>query len=444
MSGARGATLMLTALAALAALAALVGCAREPARTSAVWIVLDAAAAGHFGAYGHPAGATPHIDAFAQDAVVFDRAYAQWPSTLVSAASYLTGRYPAARRPGQRLEDPTVIGAARAAGFFTVGFSENPFISADFGFTDEFDEFHEVGPMTAELNPLHDLARRDTAKTIDRTIEWLAAHEGEDFFLYLHLIPPHAPYDAPPPFAGRFAEPSSGDLRGLMPEVTGIVQSGRELTPHERERLARLYRENLAFVDHHVGRLLDALAALDLLPGLVVIVTSDHGEAFGEHGRILHGTDLYDEQVRVPLVIRPPDALAIEPRRLAGPVQLVDLAPTLAELMGLELEPGHGQSLLPRLRGEAEGGVARMWINRRTAVVSDGHKLVVPPLGGRPSLFDLEADPGEQVDVAAERPGLVARLRRLSKPTGPARVELQPFTLTPELGEQLRALGYGE
>ncbi len=408
-----------------------------------LWIVLDAAAASECGDRAE----TPHLQQFAKEALVFERAYAQGPQTTLSVASFLTGRYPPSAWVDRRLRGPTVVEYLRETGYTTVAFSENPWVSESFGFERGFSEF-TVGAAPSVAGFDADQTLRDAAALI------LEDREGP-ILTYVHLLPPHSPYRPPAPFRADHAprDLPPGPQAGFMKVALGDEKPTREdyqdhatvfwgkahLSEGDLEYLHVRYLENLAFADARVGAFLGVLDQQNALDDTLVIVTSDHGEAFGQHGHVLHSTSLYDEQIRVPLIIREPMRYRRPPQVAREVVQLVDLAPTLLRLAGLPVPDAmEGRDLLER-RGPTpalsfmRGGTQAVVSGRLKLIRSEEQDL----------LFDLVADPEELEDLSASMSREVERLSAIaeSRRAHPGEAGTA-ITADPEVQEQLRALGY--
>jgi len=427
-------------------------------RANVVWIVLDAAGASHFGLYGYARPTTPSIDRLGGESAVFERAYAQYPSTVSSTGSFLTGRYPHEALTGNKVTAPTIATYLRAEGFRTAAFSENPWVAPTFGFAQGFDEFQS---MSAPEGSVTD--RRDSAATINRSIEWIEVNADAPFMLYVHIFPPHAPYDPPSPFEGNFRAPElrpqwpmlevalgqrrvgAADLQLLSKLSTGEADLRTlAVTESDIELAKASYDENLAYADHQVGRLLEAMRELDLLERSVIIVTADHGEAFGEHAQIFHGSSLYAEQIHVPLVIRLPKSAGTLPGRWPTVVELVDIVPTLLDLQGIRVPDLDGQSLLPLIesRGEPPDEIARSWLYARdlAAVQLRDAKLITD--GSRAQRFDLREDPLETNNLAgANAPSLEHLLVSITSGDGEPLTE-HAVDIDESTKAELEALGY--
>ena len=420
-----------------------------PGELSVVLVVLDAAGARYFGCYGNGLPTTPRIDAFAREATVFERAYAQAAWTLPSVGSFMTGQYPPVHADDLRVVSTETLAAVlQREGLRTAAFSENPYVTREFGLATGFEEFREYFPYEQVRRSANRFERRDSGRSVDEALAWLRSLRGARFFLYLHLLPPHAPYEAPPPFGGRFDPDYEGTVHG-RPDVLADANDGK--LPLDARDVAHLrfeYQENLAYGDHQVGRLMDGLEALELLGRALVVVTSEHGEPFREHGELAHNTTVYEEMIHVPLVMRLPSQRAL-PARFSGVVELRSLFPTICEALGLASCPGAlAPSLLARIeQEEARPGLARSWARGKrgsfAALVLQRHKLITRAQTFEPvALFDLAADPGETRDLRAERPDLVRETRIWLRDPSLEFFVGEETRVDPATRERLEALGY--
>lgn len=393
-------------------------------------VSFDTLRADHLGSYGSPRPTTPHLDAFAEQALLFESAQTSFPSTTASHMSLLTGLYPrvhGVRRPTLQLSPAAAtLGEILAgAGFATAGFTENGMITQAAGFyrgLDLYREFRASGP------------RRETGRisdVFDAGLAWLAAHPDQRAFLLLHTYQVHGPYRPPEAF-----DLFDSDADGIAP----------------LERARRAYAGEVRYADSEFQRLLDGLERLGRLDGMAIVVTSDHGEGFGEHS-VGHGTSLHQTELHVPLLLRLPGGPT---ERRSAPVSLVDLVPTLVELLELEVDaPFQGRSLVPLLASaDAPGFDERAVFAERgpdgaVVAVRRGEEKWI--LGGPqgPEHFDLARDPGEwrpSRDPVALAPGErllgacqadARRLRERLRGGAPQSVPVHPDTEA-----ELRALGY--
>jgi arylsulfatase A-like enzyme len=309
--------------------------------------------------------------------------------------------------------------------------------------------------------------QRRAESVVDEAIGWLDEPRSEPFFLWVHLFDPHAAYTPPPPYRLLSRSSYDGDVDGSFRQLRDLWNGRLERTPDRIARLVELYDGEVAYADHHLGRLLDRLEAMGAARHAVTCVVADHGESFDEHEVFFnHGRDVYESAVRIPWVMRWPEGRG-RPACPAGtvvnaPTGLVDLLPTLLDLLGFQKPAGlEGTSVLPRL--EAAGGPAApvfaeaakptggpeqdlgdLWLNERKArCVREGRwKLVSTPWLDLEELFDVEADPGETSDRLADHPEVAERFRTAltAWESGPV-AGAEPLT-SDDLRAKLRSLGY--
>ena len=329
---------------------------------------------------------TPTLDALARRGAYFRRVWSQAPNTPRSFPSIITGRYPTdiafdkptVNYPNLLPANQTVFQVLAATGLKPIGIFSHFYFTADRGISRGFAEWSDDGAGTiAESN-------KDSAspRIVPRVIERLkaAAAKHERFVLWTHLFEPHSSYMPHKEF------PLS--LSG----VPGLMEK---------------YDYEIAFTDLWVKKLFDEVKALGLDKNTAIIVCADHGEAWGEHKQYFHGTDLYDEQTRVPLIIAIPGQ---PPRVINDEVELVDVAPTLLDLVGAPIPAAmRGRSLLPRIEGKAlppapifaEQMPATAWPHQAAMMVDGDHKLIHRISDRRWELYDLKRDPGEKNNLAA-------------------------------------------
>ena len=395
------------------------GGTHRPHPPGVLLITLDTTRADRLSPYGFMDATMPHLERLAREGVVFDQATTVAPLTLPAHVSLLTGLLP----PSHGVRDnadialgdshTTLAEILRGQGFRTAAFVGSVVLDPGRGLAQGFDEYRGVtangGPVSANLQ------RRGDEVTSD-AIRWLEGVAESPFLLWTHLYDPHAPYAPPEPFRSAHPDPYIGEI---------------------------------IFADAQIGRLLAALDRLQLSDRTVVVVTSDHGEGLGEHGEPAHGLFLYDSVLRVPLIIRAP---SVSPQRTSDTARLIDVVPTVLDLLGLPGQRADGESLVGTLKGRSRGDVEayaeslyplRLGVSPVHALRDGRYKLID---GRQPELYDLERDPFEQRNIFSERRTVGEAMRaRLSAIAGPR--ELQPFSrrvgeLPDELREQLAALGY--
>ena len=426
----------------------------------AVLIVLDTLRADRLSISGYGRKTTPAIDALARRGVLFEQAVSGAPWTLPAMIGLVTGQRPsAAVYRGDRLQ-VSAVEALRRAGIRTAAFTEGGFVSAHFGFDLGFDEHHERATKVRLVadGRTDGEASLGIEDTFGAAMDWLDGVGGRRFFLLVHSYEPHSPY--------RDRRYAKGLEPGRLGRTFEQLDSERihlgelALTAGELDYLSALYDGGVAASDREVGRLVGHLDALGLGGRVAVLLTADHGEDLGgrdPHHAGDHGHSLYDELLRIPLVIRDP-RMGSPGARVASQVRLLDVMPTVLDLLGAPPRPeADGRSLLPLVRGEEHGdrvAFARVTRKgpRRISVRQDGYKLIRELSGtqpGRVELYRLADDPGERHDRSGEEP---ERLRALDAELENYRAELRrkgalDFGLErdamPEaLRNQLRALGY--
>lgn len=446
---------------------------RSVPRPNVILISLDTLGAGHLSSFGNEPGVSPFLDDLFARGFSWRRAYAHYPSTLISHASLFTGLLPVSH--GVSLFDPllrieTLADVFAKAGYSTVAFTENAFVSSDFGFDRGFDEYDNGETMVIQGG--EGFAER----TFARATHWLAENGARTpFFMFIHTYEVHAPYRPrdeqarrvtdriDPGYDGRYRDSYPGNLDELAHN-----SGDRLLTEREMKHLAALYAGEINYLDRVVARFFAALEGMPLGDQTLVVLTSDHGEAFGEHGRVGHGETLFNQVLHVPLAFYWPGK--IPPGSADTPVQLADVMPTILDLVGLSTtRKFDGVSLKMAMESGAEvppnrpifaelatawGECRRMQLpdgcpTRRLAVQTDRFKLMTSELPPSQALYDLQADPGEMHDVAAQYPVELARYREYLR-TYEARQALPPASddAPPEVGaetrEKLRQLGYME
>lgn len=421
-------------------------------------IVVDTLRVDRVGVYGYARDTTPHLDRFAEDAVRFERSYAAAPWTGPSIASMLTGFHPSADNvlapgdPRHQSLDPLAEMLADH-GFRTAAVVSNRVLAKGHGFEQGFEHYDDEEARDSRYVSSEGVTERATALLEEM------AESDERFFLFVLYFDPHMLYLPHPRFG--FARPRARAM-AEAPSIRSLRRNLEHLSPQHIRFLRDLYDEEVAHTDQEVGVLLEGLRALGLADETLVVVTSDHGEELVERGWLGHGTTLYEELIRVPLLVRDPASERRDdgPRVVHDPVSLVSLTPTVLALLGIETDADRFQA--PSLAGifregpEAAPGVAFAAVDTRhlpkrraavkRAVVGPRYKLIRNDEDGTLELYDLERDPREFRDLAVQRPRRTARLaRRLEEHS--RRVRRRPDEspardLTPEMMDALRDLGY--
>jgi arylsulfatase A-like enzyme len=409
----------------------------------------DALRADYLGVYGHRDATSPQVDAFARDAIVFESVMAQSSWTLPTVASLFTGLGAPAHgvvETGSVLSQAidTLAERFRATGYRTAAFLGNDVVGARFGFNQGFDVWRPCGRM----RPL---------PLVQEALQNGVFSGPSPFFVYIHSLEPHAPFEPGPEFWAPFAF----DYRGTRD--TRTLRS-RSVTAEEGRYERTAYEGEIRETDAAFGVLLRALSDQGVLDRSVVVFTADHGEGLRERGgRGGHGHNLYREVCRIPLVIRLPGGRGAG-KRWSEPVQQVDLLPSLLGLAGLAAEgPGEGRDLSRQWEAGVPAREDRLLFSslsrsgfKKSAVQLGKTKLIVNKdalweQARRLELYDVEGDPGERHNLAAERPVLTRYLQRLMWQEEGRQRELgqrlqsgERLALSPDELRQLRALGYVE
>ncbi|HSS77538.1 MAG TPA: sulfatase [Thermoanaerobaculia bacterium] len=411
--------------------------------------LVDTLRADRVGAYGSNRSTSPRIDAFARTATVFDHAVAQAPWTRPSVASILTGLGPwihGVQTTADSLAEAAVTlpELLRGVGYRTAAFSTNGNVSPATGLAQGFDDF--------SLNT----EEPQSGAVTRRVLAWLDAHAGpKPFFLYVHTVDPHAPYEPSREDRLRFAP-------GVRPEAGSLADLKRVYAARgaEREAFVRelipLYDAEVAGNDRGFGALLDGLRARRLYDGTLLVFVADHGEELGEHGELGHANDLYRELLDIPLIVKWPGQTRGE--RVSEVAQHVDLLPTIVHAAGLTPPaglPGIDLRVLTTAGPERDELTARQAFShlryehrRGMSLISAGWKAILPEsraFGSEPELFRLGPHGEEGPNRIAENPvragWLLAQIKAelLRSRTG---LKPAPATLDDEARRRLQALGY--
>jgi arylsulfatase A-like enzyme len=458
-------------------LAMLAGCRPEPAPPPHLLLIaIDTLRADHLGAYGYPRPTSPNIDQLARKGTTFDNAFAPSSWTRPSVASLFTSRPPSEHGAvsfDRAIRDdlPTLAEALQRAGYRTLGVSGNfVHVNEETGLARGFDDFEALSVRLAEgegdvLLRLHpddapDVAlRAPSAEEVNRKLlSRLPASTETPLFLYVHYMEPHAGYLPPEPFRTAFLPEADSPDRSPPATSDRLVElAARPTLPEPRElaRLRALYDGEIAATDHALGELLAALGERGFGENAVVVLLSDHGEEFGEHGGLFHGITLHGESLRVPLVIhdarRPTDGV-----RRDEPVDLLDVAPTILALAGIAPDPAmRGRPLLEPSPLQERDLVAELHpdptFEAHLRPRPDGLALVRWPWkvivarDGAVRAYRLDRDPAEDTPLGPERMpegllGAAQDLARRADETDAGR----PFELDDRSRRELRALGYAE
>jgi arylsulfatase A-like enzyme/Tfp pilus assembly protein PilF len=410
------------ALAALVVSAA--GCRKEKTigrgafkGAPVILISIDTLRSDHLPLYGYSKVRTPAIDALAADGIVYDRAYSNVPLTLPSHTSILTGLLPTEHGVRNNIgyildakKHPPISALLHNAGYETAAMVSSYVLRGNTGLAAAFDVYDDAIASEAGVS-LGSLQRPGPA-TLAAASSWIDRNHDRPFFLFFHIYEPHSPYRPPEPFRSQYGDTYDGEV---------------------------------AASDDIVGKLIEHLKNKGFYDDAIVILISDHGEGLGDHGEDEHGVFLYREALQVPLIVKLPGAKR-KGERVTMPVELIDVAPTVAFLAGVDPPPGstgvnlldpealaverslYSETLYPRIH--------LGWSELRALIDGQHHYIEAP----RPELYDLAADPAEKTNVLADQRRVYAALReRLAKY---GKEVVAPGNVAPEEAAKLAALGY--
>jgi arylsulfatase len=410
--------------------------------------------------YGYPRDTSPILDRLAEECIVFDAAFSAAPLTTASISSLLTGRLPdehGVHASGDLLpaEASTLAETLAESGLYRAAVVSNWVLrrrDEEAGVQQGFDHFDDR--MEEPEENRKGVLERSARATTDAALDWLGERPQDAFFLWVHYQDPHGPYTPPEEFVALLDRPLTDEAPlavGKMHDGNGALPGYQVLGEERRPEAYRLrYDAEIRYFDQEVGRLLEALEGEGLLEGALVLFTSDHGENLGEHDQwFTHGQNLHTEQLRIPLLMKPPGSFQRVAERVDTPVSHLDLFATVLDALDSSGPPTHGRSLLASSYQEdrilAHSLEAPDHARRGFAVTDARHRLVVAR--GKEQLYDRRRDPDELEDLSRELPERVEELRE-------AYLELlaslprQEFAATrralseSEL-EQMDALGYG-
>jgi choline-sulfatase len=396
----------------------------ERAPIGVVIITLDTTRADRLPAYGYMDAVMPHLDRLAREGIVFDRATSVGPLTLPAHCSLFTALFPPTHGvhdnadPALSPEHTTLAEILHARGFRTGAFVGSIVLDADRGLSQGFEQYSSVADGAPRDRSRPGPLDRRANLTVDKALQWLGGVGDSHFFLWVHLYDPHRPYDPPEPYRSANSDPYIGEI---------------------------------AFADSQVGRLLEALDRRGRLDRTVVVVAGDHGESLGDHSERDHGVFVYESVLRVPLILRAP---GVAPGRIGDVVRLVDVMPTVLDLLGVQRPTTDGVSLADAIHGrpgrvDLEAYSESLYPRRfgwspLRSLRAGRFKLIEAP---RPELYDLERDPFEQRNIYEERRSLAdtlqERLAALER-GGPLTGRGNGEDLIPgeEMQERLASLGY--
>jgi arylsulfatase A-like enzyme len=395
--------------------------ATPPPGGPVVLISVDTLRADHLSAYGYKALVTPAIDALAADGVLFERAYSHVPTTLPAHTSMLSGLLPFEH--GVRDNVGSVLASGyrllpewlRERGFETGGIVSADVLRGDTGISRGFDFFDSDMPAVSG-DVSSDRVRRDGSRSLEIAERWIGERPTSKFFMFLHLYEPHAPYTAPAQYQSH-----------------------------------QPYDAAIAYADDIVARLLTFLKKRRLYESATILFLSDHGEGLGDHGEQEHGLFLYDATIRIPLIVKLPRSVS-HGRRVAAPVQQIDVVPTVLDLLGVPIPPSlRGRTLRqtlttsaplpdgPGIYAESFYGRLHFGWSELRSLTDAQYRFIRAP---REELYDLRSDPTQLRNIEADRPRTAVAMRLALELLAKNAPVARPDDVSEERRARLASLGY--
>jgi arylsulfatase A-like enzyme len=440
-------------------------------RKNVILISLDATRPDHLGCYGYGRPTSPALDELAADGTLFLNTYSQAPYTLASHMTMLTGEFPTTHRVFHVTDAlgpsiPTLAERLQARGLLTAAFTGGGLMDARYGYARGFDEFHDR---------IISQEARDVVGPLWRNVSsWLARNQDQPFFVFLHTYQVHSPYRAPAPLGTMFLDKSAAWTQVNLEQFigAGYVHKYAPLSEPQRRNVIALYDGGIRYTDENLIRpLLDELKRLGLYDDTLLIITADHGEEFFDHLTWGHSNTLYDELLRVPMVMRFPGG-RFRGARVGPNARLVDIVPTVLDELGLARAARKldGASLIPLIEGkETKDRFCLSYLPdnifadpmpSKIALVQGRYKIILnekypdrahtyftppPPDMAPVELFDLKEDPGERHNLVGAKGEIVRRMIAELQPyldAAKAKTSGSKALVDRELEERLRALGY--
>jgi arylsulfatase A-like enzyme len=419
---------------------------QSPKSPNVIFILVDCLRADHLGSYGYHRATSPHLDRFAKDSVLFRQAISQSTFTKTSMASIMTGQYPYEHgvyrgnkeNPDESitsdvlsLRENTLAEELLKMGVLTSGWIEQAHLTASSGFAQGFVRYRERQGKITKMNA--------------RFLKW-ASQIGRhhQFFTYLHYIDLHRPYKPKSPFDSRFGVYRKIDSGKYSDWQASLEKQIPNLDKSDLLQLAALYDGLIAMIDQEIGNLFEELKTLGLYDNSLIIVTSDHGEAFLEHGFLAHSNTPYEELIRVPLIIKFPSS-QFKGSIIDRQVRHIDLLPTLLDYLGKKSSSSSGASLL-RLLENPSANFPQFAVSEfeETIALRSQNSKYIRFNDTKAEFYDLIHDPDEKKNLMNSRQTETGNFREIaakiiflrSKNVG------KEVTVDEKTVEELKALGY--
>jgi len=416
------------------------GCAKEsasPKRTTVILVSIDTLRADALSAFGYPHPTTPNMDRFLAESVTFTNAYTPEPHTLPSHVSLLTSLHPLSHGVEARLSGgrplashiPTLATMLKDHGYSTAAFINGGFLHPRFGLTrgfDHYDYFSDHQQNEENATSLHGRSAHETNRSV---MKWLDGRVDpyNPLFLLVHYFDVHSdwnvlPYDSPPTYRAQFTrgdptEFESGRLGKGSMFLAQLNQRDVEIQADTIDYIRSLYDAGVRYTDDQFGALMQEFQDRKIYDDAMIVLVTDHGEAFMEHAKTMH-EQLYEHCTRAVLGIKFPVDEGIVPIQIDGIVRLMDVMPTILDYLdvSMHVQMMQGRSLMPQIRGAVVGDTKPIYlfasVNGQMAMIDDGWKVILDPPAGSSELYHLRDDPGEQNNLAASESVRLAHLAR--------------------------------
>jgi arylsulfatase A-like enzyme len=425
-----------------------------------ILISLDTLRADHLGIYGYHRNTSPYIDAFARENIIFENAVVQSSWTLPSHMSIMTSLYPSShgvKSKEQRLAEDhvTLAELVQKGGYKTAAFADGAFMRKVYGFDKGFD--------------LYDGDKRvGIAHILPKVKKWLDANKSNPFFLFIHCYDIHDPYTPPPPYDSIFHDFTyTGQFVPTTKNMQAAAWRRKVVTDQDLRHIKALYDGGIRYTDERIGRFLAYLEESGLQDKTLIIITSDHGEEFKEHGSFLHWKLYFRPNLHVPLIMHIPN-FPKKGIRINELVESIDILPTILDTADLPPhEKAQGRTLLPIIKRNGtffrrlwwqlfhffSGGEKAAFAEHRESkgkkrhdysIITDHYQMIYSLSPQANQLFNIKDDPQAENDIAKDRPAVVEHM--MSQITSmylvPPSYRAPQFILDEQTSEQLQALGY--
>lgn len=457
---------------------------KHSSRPNVILILLDSLRADHLSCYGYNKLTSPNLDEFARGSALFKSAFSASPSTVGSVPSILTGLYPSSHGTGVdgnvltfSSEIPALPQVLRENGYVTAGFNTNPYMVGKHGYGKGYNSYFDLFPLKGRkrlLDKFRDffgIAKNNTyvcGKDVNKQVtKWLKGAARPPFFMWIHYMDIHVPYFPREPFFSQFSSDKSKDriksFKNQFIQISAkLFRNPDSITTDERQLIIDCYDSEIRYFDHNFKSLLALLRKRRLLEDTIVIVTSDHGEEFWEHGKWGHFMRLYDINTHVPLLIKYP-ALTSKGASISKQVRSIDIFPTILDLLNIKSRYSlPGISLLPYIKDEnsapeadvfSEGGGVQgvsvnTYVDRLFSVRTNQWKFIKNITRNQNELYDLKNDLME-LNNLADKPDvqeiikeLDSKIKKILKLSEKSKQAISSVEVEEQTKERLKALGY--